>query len=158
MQDHLYRLEIKVGLNWNQSVCVRIEGRRGTLSPVRTEKTSSRGIYIDDSLNLFGRVQLHHFNYKSMGWNGPFICFKRPTVVGSAWSFFFFTHATTTNDVLYQILSITLFSYLIFWERASISLFNVEYWYHFYNVFGMTRSLTGDWTRDLPHSMPAFYH
>ena len=23
-----------------------------------------------------------------------------------------------------------------------------NYWYHFYNVFGMTRSLTGDWTRD----------
>ena len=33
-----------------------------------------------------------------------------------------------------------------------------HYWYHFYNVFGMTRSLTGDWTRDLPHSMPALYH
>ena len=27
-----------------------------------------------------------------------------------------------------------------------------NYWYHFYNVFRMTRSLTGDWTRDLPHS------
>ena len=33
-----------------------------------------------------------------------------------------------------------------------------NYWYHFYNVFGMTRSLTGDWTRDLPHSMPVLYH
>ena len=32
-----------------------------------------------------------------------------------------------------------------------------NYWYHFYNHFGMTRSLTGDWTRDFPHSMPAFY-
>ena len=30
-----------------------------------------------------------------------------------------------------------------------------NYWYHFYNVFGMTWSLTGDWTRDLPHSTPA---
>ena len=30
-----------------------------------------------------------------------------------------------------------------------------NYWYHFYNVFGMTRSLTWDWTRDLPHSKPA---
>ena len=30
-----------------------------------------------------------------------------------------------------------------------------SYWYHFYNVYGMTRSLTGDWTRDLPHSKPA---
>ena len=33
-----------------------------------------------------------------------------------------------------------------------------HYWYHFYNVFGMTRSLTGDLTRDLPHSKPALYH
>ena len=33
-----------------------------------------------------------------------------------------------------------------------------NYWYHFYNVFGMTRSLTGDWTRDLPRSKPALYH
>ena len=24
-----------------------------------------------------------------------------------------------------------------------------HYWYNFYNVFDMTRSLTGDWTRDL---------
>ena len=30
--------------------------------------------------------------------------------------------------------------------------------FHFYNVFGMTRSLTGDWTRDFPHSKPALYH
>ena len=33
-----------------------------------------------------------------------------------------------------------------------------NYWYHFYNVFGMTRSLAGDWTRDIPHSKPALYH
>ena len=33
-----------------------------------------------------------------------------------------------------------------------------NYWYQFYNVFSMTRSLTGDWTRDLPHSKPALYH
>jgi len=31
----------------------------------------------------------------------------------------------------------------------------VNYWYHFYNVFGMTRSLTGDWTWDLK---PALYN
>ena len=64
---------------------------------------------------------------------------------------------------LCQILSITLVSYLNSWERASISLFNIEckqgkYWYHFYNVFGMMQSLTGDWTRDLLHVMPALYH
>ena len=33
-----------------------------------------------------------------------------------------------------------------------------NYWYHFDYVFGMTRSLSGDWTRDLPHSKPALYH
>ena len=33
-----------------------------------------------------------------------------------------------------------------------------HYWYHFYNVFDITGSLTGDWTRDLPHSKPALYH
>ena len=26
-----------------------------------------------------------------------------------------------------------------------------KYWYYLYNVFGMTRSLTGVWTGDLPH-------
>ena len=32
------------------------------------------------------------------------------------------------------------------------SMLSAKQGYHFYNVFGMTRSLTGDWTRDLPHS------
>ena len=42
------------------------------------------------------------------------------------------------------------------WDRASIFSFWMfsakqgHYWYHFYNVFGMTRSLTWDWTRDVP--------
>ena len=42
-----------------------------------------------------------------------------------------------------------------------ISMFSAKqgnYWYHFYNVFGMTRSLTGDRTPDIPHSKPALYH
>ena len=38
---------------------------------------------------------------------------------------------------------------------SMLSAKQVNYWYHFYNVFGMMRSLTGDWTRDLPHSKPA---
>ena len=32
---------------------------------------------------------------------------------------------------------------------SMLSVKQGHYWYHFYNVFGMTRSLTGDWTRDL---------
>ena len=49
-------------------------------------------------------------------------------------------------------------------ERANVSIFNVRcqikgnYWYHFYNVFGMTLSLTGGWTLYLPHSKAALYN
>ena len=58
----------------------------------------------------------------------------------------------SSKDFPSQILSITFISYLNSWERASISLlmFSAKqghYWYHFYNVFGMTRSLTGDWSQ-----------
>ena len=87
---------------------------------------------------------------------------------------------------LYQILSITLFSYLKSWERASISLFNGTkgttgtifitslVWHcpwlgiepgtsrtrcqHSTTRLSRKRSLTGDWTWDLPHLMPALYH
>ena len=50
---------------------------------------------------------------------------------------------------LYQILSITLFSYLNSWERVGISLFRCwvlnkgTTWFHFFNVFDMTRSWLG---------------
>ena len=89
--------------------------------------------------------------------------------VGSVWSFVFFIppQRPMTSDFegfLYQISSITLFSYLNSWERASI--FPFQCWLlnkgttgtNFYNVFGMTRSLTANWTWDLPHSKPALYH
>ena len=65
---------------------------------------------------------------------------------------------------LYPILSITFFVLSLFLEKEPALSFSMlcaqqgNYWYHFYNVFGMTRSLTGDWTRDLPHSMPALDH
>ena len=89
--------------------------------------------------------------------------------VGSAWSFGFFIPATTVNDLRPQRIfyprfyPLHLFSYLNSWERASIFfwMFSAKqgnYWYHLYNVFVMKRSLTGDWTRDLPHSKPALYH
>ena len=49
--------------------------------------------------------------------------------------------------------------FIYFWERVfpclMFSAKQGNYWYHFYNIFGMTWSLTGDWTRDLPHSKPA---
>ena len=71
--------------------------------------------------------------------------------------------ATTANDFLSQILSITFFTILILQKEPvfpflMLSAKQEYYWYHFYNVFGMTRSVTGDWTRDLPHSKPALNH
>ena len=44
------------------------------------------------------------------------------------------------------------------WPPTSKDFYTRSYILHFYlsyNVFGMTRSLTGDWTRDLPHLKPA---
>ena len=80
----------------------------------------------------------------------------------------FFTPATTANDlrprrIFYpRFYPLHLFSCLNFFFRKSqyfpfwmFSAKQWHYWYHFYNVFVMTRSLTLDWTRDLPHSKPA---
>ena len=70
----------------------------------------------------------------------------------------------TWNEFLSQIVSITFIFLSKFLRKSqyfSFWMFSAKqgnYWYHFYNVFNMTRSLTGDWTRDLPHSMPALYH
>ena len=57
---------------------------------------------------------------------------------------------------LYMAASV-YFSILILEKEPVFPFFMISakqgnYWYHFYNVFGMKRSLTGDWTRDLPYS------
>ena len=84
-----------------------------------------------------------------------FLFFKHSTFAGSAWSFGFFIPATTANNLRLRRISIPdIIHYSIF---LSYFLRKSQY-FHFYNVFGMTRSLTGDWTRDLPHSKPALYH
>ena len=73
----------------------------------------------------------------------------------SAWSFGFFIPATTDNVVRLRrifyprLYPLHLLSYLDSWERASIFPFECSVlnkgttWYHFNNVFGMTRSLSG---------------
>ena len=70
------------------------------------------------------------------------------------------TRARTYTPHAYMHINtrITLFSDLSFLRKSQYFPFWMfsakqgHYWYHFYNVFGMTRSLTGDWTRELPHS------
>ena len=57
--------------------------------------------------------------------------------------------------IYFPILIIEKDQYLPFWK---FSAKHGHYWYHFYNVFGMMQSFTGDWSRDLPHSKPALYH
>ena len=65
----------------------------------------------------------------------------------------FFIPATTAND--FEGFSITDFIHYIYFpililEKVPVFPFLMfsakqgHYWYHFYNVFGMTRSLTGD--------------
>jgi len=91
--------------------------------------------------------------------------FYRSTFVGSTWSFVFFIPGQwkpTSKDFYTRSYPLHLFSYLNSWERASfpfsmLSAKQGNYWNHFYIVFGMTRSLTGDWTRDLPYTNPALY-
>ena len=62
----------------------------------------------------------------------------------------FYTRSYPLHYFLILILEIEpVFPFLMFSAKQG------NYWYHFYNVFGLTRSLAGDWNRDLPHSMPA---
>jgi len=79
-------------------------------------------------------------------------------------SFVFFHPATTTNDLRLPRISIPDFIHYFYFpililEKEPVFPFLMfsakqgNYWYHFYNIFGMTRSLTGDWTWGLK----AFY-
>ena len=77
-------------------------------------------------------------------------------------AFGFFIPTTTANDLRLRRIfyprcyPLPLFSKFLIKEPVfyfwMFSAKQGNYWYHFYNVFGMTRSLTNDWTRDLPHS------
>ena len=91
------------------------------------------------------------------------------TFVGSVRSFGFSFPPQRSMTSDYEGFSIPYFIHyiyfpiLILWKEPVFSFWMLSakqghYCYHFYNVFGMTPSLTGDWTRDLPHSMPALYH
>ena len=69
----------------------------------------------------------------------------------------------TLKDFYPRLYPLHFCTILILKLEPVFPFFNVEcqtreYWNHFYNVFDMTRSLTGDWTRDPPHSKPALYH
>ena len=83
--------------------------------------------------------------------------------------FTFFHPPTTANDLRLRRISNPDFIHYIFcpifilqnepvFPFFMLSAKQGNYLYHYYNVFGMTRALTGDWTRDLPHSKPALYH
>ena len=58
----------------------------------------------------------------------------------------------TSKDFYTRSYLLHFFLILIL-EKESVFPFSIlsakqgHYWYHFYNVFGITRSLTGDWTR-----------
>ena len=61
----------------------------------------------------------------------------------------------TSKDFYPRFYPLHLIFYPNSWKKSVFPflMFSAKqwhYWYHFYNVFGITRSLTGDWTRDLP--------
>ena len=91
------------------------------------------------------------------------------TFVGSVWSFGFSSPSQRPMTSDFEGFSIPDFIHYIHFpivilEKEPVFPFSMlsaeqgNFWYHFYSVFGMTRSLTGDWTRDLSHSKPALYH
>ena len=78
--------------------------------------------------------------------------------------FSFFIPAKTANDSDFEVFPdfiLYFFCPILFLEKEPVFPFSMlsakqgNNWCHFYNVFGMTRSLTRDWTRDLPHWMSA---
>ena len=82
--------------------------------------------------------------------------FKRSTFVRSAWSLVFFIPGQwppTSKDFYPRFYPLPYCPILVL-EKEPLFPFSMlsakygNYWYHFYNVFGMTWSLTGDWTRD----------
>ena len=62
---------------------------------------------------------------------------------------------------LSQMVSVTFCPIVILQKEPVFPFFNVQWQTRelvpFYTVFGVTRSLTGDWTLDLPHSKPSLY-
>ena len=107
-------------------------------------------------------------NQEALGQNKNLFFFWSSTFVGSAWSIGCFIPATTANDLRLWTISIPdLIHYIYFpilillkepvYPFSMLSAKQGNYWYHFYNVFGMTRCLAGDWTRDLPHSIENVY-
>ena len=113
-----------------------------------------------------------NFNLNSNRLHGQhvFWCvFYRSTFVRSAWSFVFSSppqRPLTSNIEGFFIPDFIHYIYfpILILEKEPVFPFLMfsakqgNYWHHFYNVFGMTRSLNRDWTRDLPHSKPALYH
>ena len=101
--------------------------------------------------------------------------FKHSTFVGSAWSFDFFIPVTAANDLRLGTISIPdhihFIIFLSYFLRKS-QYFPFQWWVlnkgttgtsdtpsqHSTTRLSRRRSLTGDWTRDLPHSKPALFH
>mgnify|MGYP000163888099 CR=1 FL=1 len=109
-------------------------------------------------LSILQAIKLSTSTSSSLSKSGYTICtLYIRTFVSSAWSFVFFIPATTTNDLrlrkisdfytrsypLHYFLILILKNEPVF-PFSMLSAKQGNYWYHFYNVLGMTRSLTGD--------------
>ena len=75
----------------------------------------------------------------------------------------FFIPTLTANDLRLQRISIPDFIDYIFiispvFPFLMLSAKQGKYWYHCYNVLGITRSLTGDWTRGQHSTLRLYYN
>ena len=123
-------------------------------------------VYIHDNSNMI-RVMSIKTNNKTMGFFRIFLAFdfcrfcvvirfvSSPPQRPMTSDFDEFSIPDFIHYIYVPILILEkepVFSFLMFSAKQG------HYWYHYYIVFGITRSLTGDWTRVLPHSMLAIYH
>ena len=137
------------------------------ITPLQTWFSYTPDTIGDRKVNSRGKYVAEHIYYLIFNFfNFFFFSVRLLSVVRGHW-FFHPRHngqwPPTSKD--FYTRSYTLHYFLILFFRKSqylpcsmLSAKQGHYWYHFYNAFGMTRSLTGDWTWDLPLSKPALYH
>ena len=132
----------------------------------------------NDHTRYIRRYRIYIINFFTTWFNfNYFIMTLKPVITGFVFGVFnvrlnysFFFHPRlngqwrpTSKNFYPRFYPLLLFTYLNSQKEPVFPflMFSAKQgncWYHFYKVFGMFWSLTGNWTRDLPHLKPALYH
>ena len=99
-------------------------------------------------------VSFNHYIYADTIKDSWYIYFYFLSVLHGHLVFSSQPQRSMTSDFHPRFYPLLFLSILILEKESVFSLILLSakqenYWYHFYNVFGMTRSLTGDWSWDL---------